>query len=98
MDRGWCPIFRHPSSSMLYNMTLDHSKLLEKRKNTPERARKPHQQMLAAEHARLPRASATPLPKMLPRADRLVTALEKRRIINATVDKIVCAHQDSQLT
>lgn len=59
---------------------------------------RPHQQMLAAEHARLAKASATPLPRMLPRAERLVTALENSRMMNATVDRIVCAHQDNQLT
>lgn len=54
--------------------------------------------MLAPEATRLPKANATPFPRMLPRAERLVTALEKSRIIKATVDRIVCAHQDSQLT
>lgn len=57
-----------------------------------------HQHMLAAEQARLATASATPLPRMLPRVERLVTALEKRRMMKATVDRIVCAHHESQLT
>lgn len=53
------------------------------------RTRASHQQMLAAEHARLANASATPFPRMLPRAERLVTALENSRMMNATVDRIV---------
>lgn len=48
-----------------------------------------YQQTLAAEQARLPKASATPFPRILPRAERSVTALEKRRMMNATVDRIV---------
>lgn len=48
-----------------------------------------HQQMLAPEQARLAKANATPFPSMLPRAERLVTALEKRRMMKATVDRIV---------
>ena len=48
-----------------------------------------HQQMLAPEQARLANANATPFPRMLPRAERLVTAFEKSRMIKATVDRIV---------
>lgn len=59
---------------------------------------KTHQQMLAPDAKRLASAKATPLPNTFPRASRLLTALEKSRMMNATVDKIVCDHQDNQLT
>lgn len=65
-----------PHSALL----LDFSLILE---NTA------HQQTLAAEQARLPKARATPFPRILPRAERSVTALEKSRMMNATVDRIV---------
>lgn len=48
-----------------------------------------YQQMLAAEQARLAKASATPFPRMFPLAERLVTALENSKMMNATVDRIV---------
>lgn len=57
-----------------------------------------HQQILAPDAMRLDSARATPLPRMLPRAERFVTALEKSKMMKATVDRIVCAHQDNQLT
>lgn len=57
-----------------------------------------HQQILAPDAMRLDSARATPLPRMLPRAERFVTALEKSKMMKATVDRIVCAHHDNQLT